>query len=198
MLQHRNAVEYRQRMAILEGASRVPGIKPTDIVMASDADEIPNPEYLRQDIFEEDKLIVFNQRYFFYDFTCENRNGWPGTLAGPYSIFKDLNLNQMRKFKYRNRDDRVVYIPAEVSRESHAGWHCSSFGGVERIITKLESYAHQKYNQPQYKDREKIKDLMREKKDLIFRDDDRHQLFSNDQDNDEFLPVNWKMIYEDL
>ena len=198
MFQHRNAVEYRQRAAILEGASRVPDIRPTDIVMASDADEIPNPEYLKQDTFEDDKLVVFNQRYFFYDFTCENRNGWPGTLAGPYGIFEELNLNQMRKFKYRRKDDRVVYIPSEVSRENHAGWHCSSFGGVDRIITKLESYAHQQYNQPKYKDREKIKDLIRDKKDLILRDDDRHQLFDNDEDTDAHLPKDWKLIYQDL
>ncbi len=198
LFQHRNAIEYHQRNFTIEAAGRVPGIKPTDIVMYSDVDEVPNPEYLKPELFDDEKIVVLNQRFFFYDFTTENMRGWPGTMCAPYRIFADLNLNRMRKFKYRNRDGRVIYTPETVSREEHAGWHCSTFGGVERIVTKLESYAHQKYNQPELKDKERLREIIRDKKDLVSRDDDAHQLIANDEETDVNLPKYWKLIYQEV
>jgi beta-1,4-mannosyl-glycoprotein beta-1,4-N-acetylglucosaminyltransferase len=198
LFQHRNAIEFRQRSAKIEAVSRVPGIKPTDIVLTSDADEIPSPEYLRPELFDDETIFVFNQRYFFYDFTCENPRGWPGTMSVPYRHFVDLDLNRMRKTKHRKKDKRVTYTPTQVSRDHHAGWHCSNFGGVDRIVTKIESYAHQKYNQPEYKNKERIEELVRDKKDLIFRSDEMHRLRANDEDSDENLPKYRKLIYEEV
>jgi beta-1,4-mannosyl-glycoprotein beta-1,4-N-acetylglucosaminyltransferase len=198
LFQHRNAIEFHQRNSLIEAVSRVPGIKPTDIVLTSDADEIPNPEYLRRELFDDETIFIFNQRFFFYDFTCENPRGWPGTMSVPYRHFVDLNLNRMRKSKHRKMDKRVTYTPAQVSRDHHAGWHCSCFGGVDRIVTKFESYAHQRYNQPKFKNRESIEERIRAKKDLILRSDEAHQLRENDQDTDENLPRYWKLIYEEV
>ena len=198
LFQHRNAIEFHQRNAQIEAVSRVPGIKPTDIILTSDADEIPNPKYLRRELFDDERLFVFNQRYFFYDFTCENPRGWPGTMSVPYRYFVDLDLNRMRKTKHRKKDNRVTYTPAQVSRDHHAGWHCSSFGGVDRIVYKLESYAHQQYNQPKFKDKERITELIRDKRDLISRIDDNHRLCANDEDADVNLPKYWKLIYEKI
>ena len=161
--------EFYHRNAIIRAVSQVPGIQPEDIILMSDADEVPNPEYLNPDRFNDDEIFVFNQRFFYYDFTTENPNGWPGTMSIPYRYFDDIDLNHMRKFKYRSKDKRVTYVPKNVSRDGHAGWHCSCFGGVERIITKLESYSHQRYNRPKYKNPEKIAELIKNKKDLIFR-----------------------------
>jgi beta-1,4-mannosyl-glycoprotein beta-1,4-N-acetylglucosaminyltransferase len=198
LFQHRNAIEFHQRNAQIEAVSRVPGIKPTDIVLTSDADEIPSPEYLRPELFDDESIFVFNQRYFFYDFTSENPIGWPGTMSAPYRHFVDLDLNRMRKTKHRKMDERVTYTPAQVSREEHAGWHCSNFGGVDRIVTKLEAFAHQQYNQPKFKDRERLEGLIRDKKDWVSRGDDQHQLRENDPDTDEYLPRYWKLIYEEI
>jgi beta-1,4-mannosyl-glycoprotein beta-1,4-N-acetylglucosaminyltransferase len=198
LFQHRNAIEFRQRISQIEAVGLVPDIRPTDIVLTSDADEIPSPKYLRPELFDDETIFVFNQRFFFYDFTTENPIGWPGTMSAPYRLFVDLDLNRMRKSKYRKMDERVTFTPSRVSREDHAGWHCSNFGGVDRIVKKLEAFAHQKYNQPKFKDKTRLERLIRDRKDWISRGDDQHQLLENDQDTDENLPRHWKLIYEEI
>lgn len=188
--------EFHQRNAIIGAVNRVPNIDPLDIVLVSDADEVPDPNYLQNVPFDDDTIFVFNQRFFYYDFTTENPNGWPGTMSIPYHYFANIDLNHMRKYKNRIRDARVVYTPEQISTGNHAGWHCSCFGGVDRIITKLESYSHQRYNKPKYKNKEKIAALIRNKKDLVFRWKKKYKLSANNQETDENLPVHWRLIYE--
>ncbi len=190
--------EFHHRDALIEAVGLVPDIQPHDIVLMSDADEIPNPEYLDRDLFDDDRIFVFNQRFFYYDFTCENPNGWPGTTSIPYRYFDDIDLNHMRKYKYRSKDERVTYSPETVSRDNHAGWHCSCFGGVDRIVTKLESYSHQRYNTPKYKNKEKIAQLIRDKKDLVFRWKKKYRLSANDEETDTNLPRFKSLVYEEL
>ena len=83
-------------------------------------------------------------------------------------------------------------------RQDHCGWHCSCFGGVDRIIDKLEAYAHQQYNRPKYKDKKVIEELIRDKKDPIFRWKKKYRLIENDEKADANLPKYRKLIYEDV
>ena len=189
--------EFHHRNSLIRAVGQVPGIHSRDIVLMSDADEVPNPIYLDLARFDDDRIFVFNQRLFYYDFTCENPNGWPGTTSIPYRYFDSIDLNHMRKLKYRSKDKRVTYIPEKVSRNNHAGWHCTCFGGVDRIITKLESYSHQRYNRPKYKNRRVIERLIKEKKDLIFRRKRKYRLSANDEEADPELPKFRKLIYQD-
>lgn len=189
--------EFHHRNSLIRAVRQVPGINSRDIVLMSDADEVPNPSYLDLERFDDDRIFVFNQRLFYYDFTCENPNGWPGTTSIPYRYFDTIDLNHMRKLKYRSKDSRVTYIPKNVAKNNHAGWHCTCFGGVDRIITKLESYSHQRYNRPKYKNRKVIERLIRDKKDLIFRRKKKYRLSANDEDSDPNLPRYRKLIYED-
>lgn len=189
--------EFHQRNSLVSAVKKVPNISAGDIVLMSDADEIPNPTYLDRSRFDDDSIFVFNQRLFYYDFTCENPNGWPGTTSIPYKYFDDIDLNHMRKRKHRTKDNRVTYIPQKVTNDNHAGWHCTCFGGVDRIITKLESYSHQRYNKPKFKDRKVIERLVREKKDLVFRWKKKYRLSTNDESSDPNLPKYRKLIYED-
>jgi len=41
-----------------------------------------------------------------------------------------------------------------------AGWHFSYQGGIDAIINKIESYAHQEYNKEEIKDRNRIESLV--------------------------------------
>ena len=190
--------EFHQRNSLIRAVARVPDIKSEDIVLVSDADEIPNPTYLIREQFDDYRIFVFNQRFFYYDFTTENPNGWPGTMSIPYHYFSDIDLNHMRKSKYRKKDKRVTYLPKKVSREVHAGWHCTFFGGVDRIITKIESWSHQRYNHSKYKNKEKIAELVRDKKDLIFRRKRKYRLSANDEESDVNLPKYWKLAYDEF
>ena len=190
--------EFHQRDALIRAVGVVPDMQPEDIVLVSDVDEVPNPKYLNRDLFDDDQIFVFNQRLFYYDFTTENPNGWTGTMSIPYRYFGNIDLNDMRKTKNRKKDKRVTFMPSKVSRDNHAGWHCTCFGGVDRIITKFESWSHQRYNLPKYKDKEKIAELIENKKDIIFRKKKKYRLCANDEETDVDLPKYWKLVYEEF
>ena len=190
--------EFYQRDALVKAVRLVPDIQAKDIVLISDADEVPNPKFLNRDRFDDERIFVFNQRLFYYDFTTENPNGWPGTMSIPYRYFADIDLNDMRKYKNRKKDKRVSYVPSKVRRDNHAGWHCTCFGGVDRIITKFESWSHQRYNTAKYKDKEKIAELIRNKEDIIFRRKKKYRLCENDEQSDPNLPAHWQLIYEEI
>ena len=190
--------EFHQRDSLIKAVSQVPDIQPEDIVLVSDADEIPSPRYLNRERFDDDQIFIFNQRLFYYDFRTENPNGWPGTMSIPYRYFSDIDLNDMRKSKNRKKDRRVTYVPSKVSLGDHAGWHCTCFGGVDRIVTKFESWSHQRYNNPKFKDKEKIAELIKNKKDIIFRKKRKYRLFANDEETDPNLPKHWQLIYEEF
>jgi len=198
MFPHRNAIEFQQRSAILDGVKKVPGLKPDDIVFYSDADEVPNPASLDKDMFTGDNIVVLNQRYFFYDFGCENLRGWPGPTGMTYRQFAKANLNKLRKRKNRAKLSGVINFPEQVSKDNHGGWHCSNFGGVDRIVTKLESFTHRKYDQDKYKDKKLLEQSIKERKDWIHRTDPDHQLHENDEESDNFLPKHRKLIYRDI
>jgi beta-1,4-mannosyl-glycoprotein beta-1,4-N-acetylglucosaminyltransferase len=50
------------------------------------------------------------------------------------------------------------------------GWHSSFMGGIDRIISKIESYSHQEFNNDHIKDN--LLNNITNKKDLFFRDGD--------------------------
>lgn len=50
-----------------------------------------------------------------------------------------------------------------------SGWHFSYLGGSEKIIEKIESFAHQEYNKEEIKDRKKIEYLISIGKDIYGR-----------------------------
>ena len=190
--------ENHQRTCLKKAVSLVPDICATDIILVSDLDEIPNPKYLSRALFDDDKIYVFNQRFFYYDFSCENVNGWPGSMSFPYHIFMDADLNRLRKPRVRKKDKRVNYLPFKMSREDHGGWHCSYFGGVDRLIDKLEAYAHQQYNSPKYKDRKGIEARIRDKKDPVLRWKKKYRLSANDEETDAYLPKYRRLVYADV
>lgn len=121
--------------------------KDDDIVISSDLDEIPNPEYLSRlnEYFSADELYTFNQtHYCFYlnmlnyshiDNTSTNRNittNWKGSRMGTYDKIKNYSLNELRA---QNNNDLL-----------NGGWHFSYMGGIDKVKTKLKSYSHQERN----------------------------------------------------
>jgi len=180
--------EYYQRNLIREGIDKntIPDIKGDDIVLVSDVDEIPDPEALKQTAFEKDKIYFFEQRYFYYNFSCEFDFKWKGTMGFNYDLLPDIDLNMIRKDKYRDKDERVDYVP-------DGGWHCSYFGGADRIIDKIEQFSHQEYNKPEYKDKEAIEERIRERKDIFLRKG--LKLTENNELLDRNLPKHKNLAY---
>ena len=204
--------EHHQRNAVARGINSIRDINEHDMILVSDVDEIPNPLYLKQDTFNEHAVYTFKQRFFYYNFSCEDLSGWHGgTIAYPYKIFQKISsefeANQhtglsllrgsknRKKWQKSNPNNKLNVVPASVDRESHGGWHCSFFGGVDKIITKIESFSHENLNTTGNKDKDKIKSIIKNKKDLFGRG--RMKWTHNDEGQDLYLPEYKDLAYEE-
>ena len=141
--------ENFHRNAIVRG---LVNCKAGDRIMISDLDEIPRPAAVVKAITLED-TVVFMQDFFYYYLNCKGDEVWKGTRMLP---FEKLGLPQDQRFAGR-------YFVKK------GGWHFSYQGGVQRIIHKLESFAHQEFNSEYFKDPTRIEQAMREGKDLFGR-----------------------------
>lgn len=126
-----------------------------DLIMVSDLDEIPNPDVVK--IIKEKRLTehcVMQDCYYYYINILAHTN-WYGNYIVEYSKTKDVSLTHLR-------NDRVGYIKLDKS-----GWHFSFMGGIDRVINKLESYAHQEFNQQGLKDM--VLSRINQNKDILWR-----------------------------
>jgi beta-1,4-mannosyl-glycoprotein beta-1,4-N-acetylglucosaminyltransferase len=177
--------EHHQRNMILEGLKNC---KPSDTIIISDVDEIPNPQKVLE--HKSTKGIkIFRQQMFYYFLNCiesSNQNktrkfNWHGSVVLEYKLLdkpQELRETAMRfqslyhpKFSHRLAWNIIFFFKKmNFTFVSDAGWHFSYLGGVERIIKKLEAFAHNEYNKSEYKNPEKIKEMIYNGDDIFGRD----------------------------
>ena len=102
-----------------------------DIIIFSDLDEIPNPDYIKE-YSDPTCLKVRNMIYYLNNENVSEE--WYGPQIAKYSYFKYRTLNSIRGA--RSSFDIV----------DNSGWHLSYMGGPGRIKTKIQSYGHQEFN----------------------------------------------------
>jgi beta-1,4-mannosyl-glycoprotein beta-1,4-N-acetylglucosaminyltransferase len=159
--------------------------------MISDVDEIPRPEKIEAAAILNGTR-VFRQRMYYYYINCINATEvgtekyfWNGTVMVNYEdinrpiqeyreagvmLLARFNPSLIRRMYYSWFLYRKVYSKGfKVRFIQDAGWHFSYLGGVEKIIQKLEAFAHQEYNKPEYKDPERIKNAIANGDDIFGR-----------------------------
>jgi beta-1,4-mannosyl-glycoprotein beta-1,4-N-acetylglucosaminyltransferase len=114
--------------------------KDEDIILSSDVDEIPNPEYLKRldEFFNPNELYTFNQSkhcyylnvlfYSHIDNSSNNREintNWKGTRMGSYKILKNYSFNLLRS---QDNNDLI-----------NSGWHFSYVGGSNIVEEKIKA-----------------------------------------------------------
>lgn len=102
-----------------------------DVILISDADEITNPEIIKNlDKLDLDNNIYsLNQTTYYYYLNILKQRDWYGTKIGKYKNLKNLSFNEVR-----NDESLSVKI-------SNGGWHFSFMGGKEMVKTKILSYS---------------------------------------------------------
>jgi len=115
-----------------------------DIVLISDADEIPNLENEKYKNFDS---TVFLQNMYYYKFNIHLYEGlkWNNKVAATksckYKFFK--SVQQVRNFRVKNipwwRFDRKIkrYV------ENNGGWHFSYLMNAKEIGSKLRRFEHE-------------------------------------------------------
>lgn len=160
--------ETNQRNYLKEGFRNLQ-LKTDDTIILSDVDEIPDMTFvknLRMSNFNQVATSFHN--FYYYNINCRKKGKWPGSVFVNVGLF----FNQL-KFDFdvlRNSRHSLPLIGKNGDYTS-GGWHFSYFGDVDYIINKIKSFSHQEYNNEKYTNAEIIKDLIKNKKDLFFRED---------------------------
>lgn len=107
-----------------------------DVILISDVDEIPHPEML-EDFINSIPLGEYGfqlQKWCIWGFNSYLSGVWPGTAAIRWKDLKKTTPQEIRRNRYNNQ----IYHTNE-----KYGWHCSWFGGIDVVMNKLSSFAHQ-------------------------------------------------------
>ena len=147
--------DFFQKECVRRGLSNC---EDDDMIIFSDADEIPNPKILAQvhriyDKGHDDKFFTFNQKFYCYYLNVLKENNWGGSRMGTYKNLKNYSYNQLRA-----QDNFTI---------KNGGWHFSFLGGEERVKKKITSYsAADLVNQKVY---ESVKENIENNVDPFFR-----------------------------
>jgi hypothetical protein len=126
------AIENYQREVLLSGIRDEP---PESLILISDLDEIPD-----LDSYEPDTEGFFRHRlYYYYLNLYSGDNDWRGTL-----VVQKYKISVINRF----RDRREINA---IALQNGRGWHFSTLGPKDNIITKIESFAHQEFNTTEIK-----------------------------------------------
>jgi beta-1,4-mannosyl-glycoprotein beta-1,4-N-acetylglucosaminyltransferase len=155
-------LENEQRNALLSAADQM---QDDDLVIMGDLDEIPSPAAI-QKAKSAGKPIAFSLLFHYYFLNCQNTGNsrwWKGCIAADAKQFRSITPQGLR-------DKRDEYPSI-----SHAGWHFSFLGGVEKIKEKLQAFAHTEFSKAVYTNEDNIREALSKGEDILKRDGVRFQ-----------------------
>ncbi len=141
----RMKMDHSQRRQIVKG---LVGIEDDDIIMVSDADEIPDTRLIRKAaaIAARGKAVCFKQDHFIYYLNgLVNRNAWAGTKMCTARYLRERlkgDLQTLRVPLGAIIKDRLFGIKEDIVLLDNAGWHFTYLGGWERVALKKRVFAH--------------------------------------------------------
>lgn len=108
-----------------------------DIVMFSDADEIPNHLLVEniKNFFNPHEIYNFQQYHYWFYFNCLRPDKWMGNILLSFKQFKKRSVCSLRKYR-------------EGIALQDAGWHFSFMGGANKVKEKITNYGEQSINRP--------------------------------------------------
>ena len=133
-------IEQHQRNSLMEG---IKDAKPDDLIILSDADEIPDLTMIDQ-IKTNKKFIAFSQKMYMYKLNLQNMNesNWIGSrLAKKKNITSMQSLRNLKfkKYPFWRLDKMNLQI-------INGGWHFSFLQTPDQILNKIRSYSHGEFN----------------------------------------------------
>ena len=157
--------DQSQRNYIING---IKNANDDDWIIISDIDEIANSRslYLFKSI---NKFAFFKQKFFYYKFNLLNKTT-PFWFGSRICVKKYLKSPQwLRNFKIKKRSilNKLGFFNYQII--DNGGWHFSFIKNPEQIIKKIESFAHTELNLLEFKNKKKILQKIRDKKDLFNR-----------------------------
>jgi beta-1,4-mannosyl-glycoprotein beta-1,4-N-acetylglucosaminyltransferase len=153
--------------------------RPDDVIMMSDADEIPRASTVaqaaRELTFDDSALsnamhAAWKSKFATTAFHRFVRKHHPYVLVFHQKMHNYFfncvcpdepwwTGTRMLHFRDFTTADEIRYTGHRLVE--NAGWHFTYLGGVERIRQKIASFAHQEFNTPEYTDPQRIAERLR-------------------------------------
>ena len=175
-------LENAQRQYLMRGVAQA---KDSDLIILSDADEIPDPAIFNSLTIDKEYVICIHQLHVYALNNIQVspkvkvnglKNFWYAlkgftlfpNLTEPYwlgtCIFRKSLLN-----KYSFQDLRNISRAKRIKGTyiTNAGWHFSYVGNADFIKLKLDSHAHQEFNTESINNKENIEQCLKENKSLV-------------------------------
>lgn len=176
--------ERFQRKALERGLY---DLKPDDIVIVSDCDEIPRPaaiDAIQVDPNNYDRYILaiplnyYRFNYMMITPVCKQNN----IIVTRGRAF--TNPQQEREFTFHRGNLPLHYADHEFCVIEHGGWHFTYFGQTDHALNKIKNFAHAETNIPQIVDRLDVDYMIKNKVGLL--GFDYHERFEYIQVDDYF------------
>lgn len=177
--------ENHQRNAISRGIHHLANLNKLndeDYIIISDLDEIPDPVTLTKILNGEIIVnggIILSYDLYYYNLNTKFTFGWGAAKLITYKYYKDENKTC--------QELRNTYFP-EIKK---AGWHLSYFGDKYHIQNKIQNFAHQELNVPNFTDLDKIEYRVKNGLDLYDRPSESKQLVNIKIEDNDFLPYQY-------
>ncbi|ORY48435.1 hypothetical protein BCR33DRAFT_714226 [Rhizoclosmatium globosum] len=138
--------EGHHRFHGLQLGLREVGIKPGDILIHSDLDEMVRPTVLttmkKCTDFAKPHITTLMPFYYFGYSYRHTMHVWPNGKVMPWTEKHSIDTFNVKDLRF----DHNGGVQLEES-----GWHCSfCFSNLSQVITKVKSYSHQEFNKPEY------------------------------------------------
>ena len=130
--------ENYNRNAIIRALTECSG---DDLIIISDADEIPNLEILEN--VKIKRYALFSQKSFIYKLNLLSGNNWLGSAICYKKYLKSPQWLRDKRFLRRGFLRRIFFKTQIIE---NGGWHFSFLKTPEKIVHKMKAYAHSEYN----------------------------------------------------
>lgn len=157
--------EHLQRNYIMEGIKEA---DVEDMIIISDADEIPNLENINFNIIKN-KLIFFEQYYYYYKLNLKlDKYIWCGSKAcKKKNLISPQWLRSIKDKIYPSWRLDILFHKkkySDIFKVKNGGWHFSKLNSPEEIENIMKSYSHFREYDLNPLGVEKIKEIIKNKK----------------------------------
>ncbi|MBS0648590.1 MAG: hypothetical protein JSS10_05115 [Verrucomicrobia bacterium] len=139
---------------------------PEDIAIISDVDEIIRgsrmAEIAQLISSQKAEVVVCKQAMYKGYLNRALTEGWPGPVCTTLKKMKKLTPAFIRRLRNQNPKKLRKAQITKIAVIPNAGWHFTSMGGIDRTVLKLESFSHAEYDTPEYKNKQRILEEIRQ------------------------------------
>jgi len=148
-------------------SNRLKKFSKEDIVIISDVDEIPNLKDVQCSKIKNN-YYAFEQGHFFYKLNLKLKEKWIGSKMCKLKDLKSpqwlRSLKMHKKYSYWRIDKHFsnnYVFNFEIIK--NGGWHFSWLKNINKIVLKIESYAHTENNIAKNRNKKFIKNCINKK-----------------------------------